>query len=181
MRNPSSLILYFPSFFLEVDDSVDCAVSYELIGTMPRADIDYVMSRKHSVCRLACSSTLDIKLPTLPPRQQEDEDFIIAEYNEFHRHGYGATTQLDLPSPHPIASRTKRKRHTPFKSPPSSVFCIPLTNGMKLCYVHDKLEDVPPVRPCDLPNGSDDKNSFTPETLHQLFCSRCFKNYGDMA
>eukprot|EP00978_Attheya_sp_CCMP212_P004119 scaffold8887_cov56-Attheya_sp.AAC.3 len=69
-------------------------------------------------------------------------------------------------------------------SPPSELPAspdIPLDPLLKK-YVHDDLDKVPPVHPCDTPDSSVVGSlRTTPESLHKVFGCRWFKSYGDFA
>ena len=74
-------------------------------------NIYYTMSRQQSPCRLARhSSPLDSAMTTLPPRQQENKDLLIAEYDEFGGLVYGATHPSH--PPHTVSTKPSKRKQS---------------------------------------------------------------------
>jgi hypothetical protein len=59
--------------------------------------------------------------------------------------------------------------------PPTKLECM--TKGDIITALHHPNSRLPPVRPCDTPNSSDTKTTYTPEELHHLTSCRRFCNY----
>jgi hypothetical protein len=46
-----------------------------------------------------------------------------------------------------------------------------------VAHLHHPESHLPPIRPCDTPNSSDTKTTYTPKELHRLTGCCCFCNY----
>jgi hypothetical protein len=74
------------------------------------------------------------------------------------------------PTPPPPASEVPKKGPHPTKLECMSTDDI-------VTHLHHPESHLPPIRPCDTPNLSDTKSTYTPEELHRLTGCCCFRNY----
>ena len=103
---------------------------------------------------------------------------------------HSAATATDAVGPVPAVLKPKRlgadwreitfARHSPKVGPPpverelrptNMKFMSAMTREEIMEHLHHADATLPPVRPCDTPNGSDKKTNWSVEDLHALFTS----------
>mmetsp|Transcript_58546 Transcript_58546/g.174336 ORF Transcript_58546/g.174336 Transcript_58546/m.174336 type:complete len:376 (-) Transcript_58546:1423-2550(-) len=65
-------------------------------------------------------------------------------------------------------------------NPQDTLSSQPITKRLLKTYIHDRLEDSPEVRPCDVPDGSITKLRFHVDNLYCLCGFLCFRNYNNI-
>ena len=196
------IYVFLPSFIVKVDTATDCHLSYAPIGHASQlSSLDYIQPVKHSTSASATAATS----PSAPavPKDDDDGDVlpdILPTYAP-HWPKKPPTPQappIDLTLIPPLAYLVSLKdlscnkliqllysvKHPPPSStsgllapgsPTTRLECM--SSEEIITKLHHPNSRPPPIRPCDTPNSSKTKRTYTLEELHRLTGCRCFRNY----
>ena len=162
------MFVFFPTFVVEVDTDTDCHLSYKPIGrSASLARLDYVQPIRSP------SQSASATMTTAPPAPAMIEDDSDCD-----------DIMPPLPSHSPVTPTPDAP--LPDADPPSPAILNACSSPKELeCMSVDEIRSClhhpsthfPAIRPCDTPNASDSKSTFTPEDLHRLTGCRRFRNY----
>jgi hypothetical protein len=201
------MYVFFPSFIVEVNTASDCHLSCAAVGrSSTMLTLDYVQPIQHNHTASATSSPPpthpaviveddddktdnDVppellptyaphwpKRPPTPPSPPLNLDPITPqEYSV-------SLKDLDQDKlirrlfaiEHPAGTQQQGSKSKP-SSIPARLECM--TKDEIIAQLHHPNTHLPPVRPCDTPNSSETKTTFTPEKLHRITGCRRFRNY----
>ena len=184
------MYVFFPSFIVEVDTATDCHLSYMALGrSTTLSSLDYVQPIRSPH---TASATASIP-PTAPAVIKDDDDDVPPDLLPTYAPHWPKkpptppSTPVDLSLIPPPAYSVRLKDldrdeliqrlflvehapgnpNTPVKSsPPITLVCM--TDDEIVTQLHHPNSCPPPVRPCDTPNSSETKTTYTPEKLHRL-------------
>jgi len=192
--------VFFPTFIIEVDTATDCHLRYAPVGRkcgLPA--LDYVQPKFLIVkSSSAMASSLDHAPATVEP-DDDDQDILPTFVSHWPKRPPSPTTPpLDL-SRLPLSTFTTNLKDldrdeliqrlysmevdTPrpvASTPPTGKSTTPLRCMDRddiIAQLHHPNTTPPPVRPCDTPNPSDTKYTWTAEELHRITGCRRFRNY----
>ncbi len=194
--------MFFPSFIVEVNTTTDCHLLYEPIGhSTTMSNMDYVqpVQPSNSASSTAATTLLPVviedynnnnnylltyaphwpKKPPTPPSPTYNMSLIqppaySVSLKDLDRDALiQRLYSIELaapPRPPPPASEAPKKG-----PPPTKLECMSTDNIV--AHLHHPESCLPPIQPCDTPNLSDTKTTYTPEELHPLTGCHRFCNY----
>ena len=157
------VFVYFPTFCLQADTTRDCHLSYAPLGTtVALRDLDYAQPRRRASANAATDATA--ASPPAKPRPKR----LGTDWREitFARHAPKAGSPPAQSELHPDSIESGE---------PTSMSVM--TKDEILEHLHHDATSLPPVRPCDTPNGADKKTHWSAEELHRVTGCRKFKDY----
>ena len=184
MFGVGSFIL-FPSFQLQIDDSVDSIISYKSIGHGPSGPIDYAeprtSARNASVPHIIPPDDSVPPSTSLPPTSvptTKTSSTIVPDDQSVQ-----TTSTASLTDDDSSVSETIPDISAPTSPPPPSVTIIddkdlstkPISKST-LLKLHTDPEDLPDIRPCDTPAPCENRTVFDTLKLHKIFGCRRFRN-----
>ena len=193
------MYIFFPLFIVEVDTTTDCHLSYMALGqSTTLLSLDYVQPI-HSPHTASATASIP---PTAPAVIKDDDDDVPPDLLPPYAPHWpkkpptppSTPVDLSLIPPPAYSVRLKdldqdeliqrvflvehapRNPITPVKSsPPVTLVCM--TDDKIVTQLHHPNSRLPPVHPCDTPNSSETKTTYTPKELHRLTGCRRFRNY----
>ena len=191
--------VFFPNFIMEVNTATACHLLYAPIGcSCGLPDLDYVQPKFLTIrSSSAMSSSIEHAPATIEP-DNNDSDVSPTFVSHWPKRPPSQHHQpLDL-SHLPPSTYTKNlkdldrdeliQRLYSLEVDKSSLDASPPTENNTaplVCMEHDNIiaqlhhpNTTPPtIRPCDTPNPSDTKSTWTAEELHRITGCRQFRNY----
>ena len=179
--------VYFPHFILEVDTSTDCHLRYQALGrTCGLSEVDYVQSKRptivgeHTTSDAAKTPTLPPPLmptfashnPKQPPRPPSPQPNIDIDHLQSQIKDY--TVSLKDMSREELVEKLYTFEHPPATPPSPKTLLSTISKDEIAEHLHHPDSSMPPIRPCDTPNGSDTKTHYSGEGY--TGCRR-FRNY----
>ena len=174
------MFVFFPSFIVEVNTTTDCHLSYSAVGrACTMSALDYVQPiQSHGA---AATASVPSPTPVLveddvveddvegsdPP--DDDSDITPDLLPTYASHW----PKKPPPTPSPTAQNPVSAHHPNRSSLPLEC----MSDEDIVAALHHPNTRLPPVRPCDTPNSSETKSTYTPEELHRLTGCRRFRNY----
>jgi len=195
--------VFFPTLIMEVDTATDCHLRYTPLGRACRLpDVDYVQPRFLAIKSSAAMASILNQAPATIEPDDDDQDIppptFVSHWPKRPPSPTPIHPALDL-SRIPLSTFTTNLKDldrdeliqrlysvevdTPLSiasTPPkgkstTSLECMEHEDIIVHLHHHDTTP--PPICPCDTPNPSDTKSTWTAEELHCITGCRRFRNY----
>ena len=193
--------VFFPTFIMEVDTATDCHLRYAPIGRACRLpDLDYVQPKFLAIKPSATTASSTNQAPATIEPDDDDQDRVtfVSHWPKRPPSPTLIHPPLDL-SRIPLSTFTTnlkdlnrdeliQRLYSVEVDTPSSIASTPpkgksttplgcMEHDDIIAHLHHPDTTPPPVRPCDTPNPSDTKSTWTAEELHRITGCRRFRNY----
>ena len=193
------MYVFFLSFIVEVDTATDCHLSYAPIGRATKmSSLAYVQPiQAHSSASATVSTPPAVieaddndvppvalptfvshwpKKPIAPPAPPNVLPFIPPPAYSVRLKDLTREELIQrLYSVEHVHCPDDGDNVPAQRCPPVPLECMP--DEEIVATLHHPNSRLPPVRPCDTPNASETKRTYTPEELHRLTGCRRFRNY----
>lgn len=175
--------VYFPTFVVTVDDTIDSHITYSPLGRTSKLPYDFHQPRLPSSTASATTTAPAHQATVIPFSPSEISPNQCSYDEEFPPLQCLVAPSVSRPSS-PTSVITPLSSTVAPPLPPTP----PTTNGRVSspkrisqealrAFLLDDVLSPPPIRPCDTPNGSDTTRHLTADKIYRLFGHRRFRNY----